>query len=352
MMLTAKPDEVREILKVLDKHHISKELLETCLTLLGTTKAKELDGILNILEGEKISSDVYDRELTGIILAYETAEDFQEVFNVRVIPKNRDLHLSNARRYMRLKGMYGRFYSKEEIEDFCEIRQITVDEFIKDITLFPNKNVDVAKYHNIINQRGRLYVGGSIPIDKEYMENHGEELIKIARKAARDFGRLVGEKDLAELESRALEIIVTKGGNVVRQLEHDPEMLSAALAKKARRSLYRIIGESPIQFSRMYDNLLRVEYPMEIEEEGEEESLANRIHIEEAGFDGIEREVMRTMIELVERGEAGDLYPKISMATGIELEDVMEIVGNVKRKMLEQGIVKQTKRGDYEFGDK
>ncbi len=352
ILLTGKPDELREIFKVLDKHDVSKDIVETCLTLLGTAKAEELDKILNILEGENIKPNTIEGELTGIMLAYKTAEDFQEVFNVKVIPKNRRLHLRNVRRYMRLKGMYGRFYTREEIEEFCSIRRITVEEFITEITLFPNKNINIEKYQNLLERRGKLYVGGSIPIDNAYLEEHGEELIKLARKAANAFGRITGETDLAELESRALEIIVTKGGNIVRQLEDNTEMLNAALVSKAKKSLYNEIGESPIRFSRLYDNLTTSEYgiaPSYVEEE--ERKLSEKIDMKEAGFSSAEQEVMSTLIELVERGEANGLMGKVAYITGIEIDEVMEIVETIGQKVLDKGIVKQRGSAGFEFAD-
>lgn len=73
--------------------------------------------------------------------------------------------------------------------------------------------------------------------------------------------------------------------------------------------------------------------------------------MKEAGFSSAEQEVMSTLIELVERGEANGLMGKVAYITGIEIDEVMEIVETIGQKVLDKGIVKQRGSAGFEFAD-
>jgi len=139
---------------------------------------------------------------------------------------------------MKLKEMYGRFYEKEEVEEFCIKKHITAEEFIREVVCYPTASNFVYPLLERLRTEGNVYVGGSIPINEKYLAEHVDEISDMANKVARVFIKRTTRKfDFDEINSRALEVIVTKCGNLVNNLEHTPDLLCAAMFNKAMRIL-------------------------------------------------------------------------------------------------------------------
>ena len=87
-----------------------------------------------------------------------------------------------------------------------------------------------------LQTKGNVYVGGSTTINEIYLNEHAEELSDMARKVAYVFVKRTSRKfDVEEIQSNALEVIITKCGNLVNNLDHIPDRLNAAIFNKVMR---------------------------------------------------------------------------------------------------------------------
>ena len=159
---------------------------------------------------------------------------------------------------------------------------------------------------------------------------------------------------MAELESRALEAITERCGNLVNNLKNYPNELQACIFNKSMGCLYSVLHERKLANTLINAKVNESRNESRNVRALEEESIGNlRISIdyEKAQFSKIETEVMENMIRLVEDGEAENLYEKIAQIIIIDVETVVAIVGQIRQKMIQKKLVKQRSDGGYEFSD-
>ncbi|MCI9177864.1 MAG: hypothetical protein HFJ28_04765 [Clostridia bacterium] len=342
--------KIKGIFAVFTKHGINKKIVEGCLSLLISQAPKKLEEMIEVLEQNGVEKSVIEAELAHIITARMSIEDVKEMFDDTKVPKDKDKHYKNIRRYMKLKKMYGRFYTKEEVEEFCNQKHITIEEFIIQVVTYPTGGDFLPIYYKELNRQGKIYVGGSTPIDKEYLEEHGGELIGLSRSVARKFANKTRYSDIAELESRALEAITERCGNLVNNLKNYPDELRACIFNKSMGCLHSVLHEGNLVNS-LASAKVNESRNSRVVEEQYVGGLRNSINYEKAQFSKIETEVMENMIRLVEGGESENLYEKIAAIIIIDVEMVVDIVEQIKQKMLQKKLVRQRSDGGYEFSD-
>ena len=381
VLARGKADKIREIFKVLDKHRISKKAIENCLSVLAVGNADEIQKILGIfldngvrrksisnslytiatgkainienifekLKNAKLDANIVLRRGLGMlananadevekmiltlqnngvrneIIAEElsaianssTSEEVEAIFDDTKEPTDKEKHYINVRRYMKLKELYGRIYKREEIEKLCVQKHLSVREFISEIVTYPNGKDFTDIYYEKLMTEGTLYVGGSTDIDRDYQELHGEELIGLSKRIARKFALNTRFKDYAEIESKALEIILTRCGNLVHNLSNNSDLLRGAIFSKTMkclRSELRKMDMNTLSLTYTYgdDDRNAIQRDIPVRDNASEHyyntegyRLGDRIDYEKAQFDKQETQVMKCMIRLVEERRSG-----------------------------------------------
>ena len=229
VLAVGKSKEIEKIFEVLDKHKISQEAIERCLTVLAQSKAKKIEEILKILENNNIGQEVIQDWLTILIQRYPNAQKLQEVFSDNAGDKN--IHFRNIRMYIKLRQMNNRYLSIEEVQEICQEKHISIKKFIEEVVLYPARSETVDAIYDSLMKNGKIYVGGSTQINNSYLEEHGEELIELSRKIAYAFKKRNPSMDISEIESEAMDVIVNKCGNLVNNLENNPEILKVSILK-------------------------------------------------------------------------------------------------------------------------
>lgn len=356
---TGKSDEVQRIFDLFkkDKYDLdSRVILRNGIKMLEK-KASKIEKIIVTLLNNGVRKEVIEEELSAIVNT-TTPEEVEEMFNDNIEPKDKQRHYANVRRYMKLKELYGRVYTREEIESLCAKKHLEVKEFISEIQTYPRGKNFVDTYYEKLMTQGNLYIGGSTDIDMEYQEQHAEELIRLSRKVANRFLLRTNIRDRAELESRALEILLTKCGNLVYNLSFLPEVLMATMAKKTLNYLYAVENEYnmlSLTVDKGYKNGTRIIRQMDIpveenwELDEEQRSLEDVVDYKKAKFSDDETLVMRCMIRLVENGEADDLTQKVAKIIIMDEEELCMIIARIRTKMLQNKLVTVRANGGYEF---
>ncbi len=308
----AKSSEIYDIFDKFQKHGlVGANVLKNGLSLFVKGKADDIEKIILTLQNNGVRNEIIEKELSAIANSC-TPEEVEEMFsdNIEREPKNRNKHYLNIRRYMILKELNGRIYNKEEIESLCAQKRITVREFISEIVTYPRGRDFTDIYYKKLEAGGTLYVGGATEIDRDYQEKHGEELVQLSMRIASRFARITAYNDCAELQSMALEIILTKCGNLTYNLSHDIESLRAAMINKTIRYLYSAIEKRDINSLTNYGNvdnyIGQIDIPVaDNVQTFEDEGLASSIDYKKAKFSEIETQVMQCMVRLVEERRSG-----------------------------------------------
>ena len=217
VLATGKAKEIEDIFKVLKDNEISKKAIERCLYVLATGKAKEIEDIFKVLKDNKISTDIIHNNLGFLLL--NSLQEIQTIFT------EGNVYL---KRYMQLKGYYDKVISEAEIQEICKEKKVTEREFFEDI-----RGKDYLEiYEETVKRKGGIYIGKSFPIDKDYTNDNALKLMDIATKVSRNFGYQYQMIDIPELESQAIEIIISKCGDIVYNLDWNSELLERCIYSK------------------------------------------------------------------------------------------------------------------------
>ena len=256
VLASGKAKEIEEIFKVLENHNISKENIGNCLSVLARGKAKEIEKIFKVLENHNISKETIENCLT--VLAKGKAKEIEEMFKVldehnvskenieenygRIFIKNlnevnkifsglpEDIDTENIIMYMKLKGYYNKIVTKEEINKICEFKNINIEKII---TLYL-KQRNIADYKKILEEKDGLYIGKSIPMNKQDMNKYGNIILDISKKIS----NLISFRykyDKQDLESFCVSILIEKCGDVVYNTDINQEFMYRALYNKTKK---------------------------------------------------------------------------------------------------------------------
>ena len=213
-----KAKEIEDIFKVLNDNKISKEAIERCLSVLALGKAKEIEKIFKVLKDNGISKDIIHNNLGFLLL--NSLQEIQTIFT------EGNVYL---KRYMQLKGYYDKVISEAEIHEICKEKKVTEREFFEDM-----RGKDYLEiYEETVKRKGGIYIGKSFPIDENYTSDNAIKLMNIAKIVAKNFGYRYHMRDISELESQAIEIIISKCGDIVYNMDWNLELLERLIYSKA-----------------------------------------------------------------------------------------------------------------------
>ena len=305
---TGKFSEIEKMFEAFKRAKIEgTKVLRNGLKLLAERKSKDVEDAIATLQNNGVRNEIIEEELSALCNT-SSPKEITEIFNDNEEPEDKDAHYINVRRYMKLKELYGKTYTREEVEKLCTQKHLTVKEFIAEVVTYPNGRNFTDIYYEKLMRDGKLYIGGSTDIDWDYQNEHGEELIRLSKRIANTFSIRTSYHDRAELESRALEIMLTKCGNLVYNLADNPDKLRAAMFNKTIAYLYSVVKETnaisltiaPESKSGKQTTMQR-DIPVKDNVQGEENSqLESSIDYKKAEFNEEETQVMQCMIRLVE----------------------------------------------------
>jgi len=345
VLATGKAREIEKILDVLNKNGIGKETIENCLSVLAKGKAREIEKIFEVLNNNGIGKETIEKCLyvlaTGKV---SEIEKILEVLNKNGIGKETIekylgyIFLSdkdtingvfaegsqNLKRFLQLKGYYDKILTKEEILEMCKEKGIGIDEFL--ISL---KGEYADLYNETLKRKNVIYIGKPIPIEKEYLEKNGKNLIELAREVARNFGYRYGIKDISELESQAVEIMMTKCGDIVYNFSYNEEILRRFIYSK----VYNYLKRNLISNELVEDIEGRVGKAQiaDTKSEGEIETVGNELDLKTWKLEEGQEEILRYISMYIEQGYSiQEAIIKISEDLDIDIEDILGEIEKIK----------------------
>lgn len=351
VLTRGKAKKIEEILKVLDDHEISKGAIEGCLYVFARGKAKEIEGIFKILENHEISKERIEGCL--YVLAMKKAKEMEETFKILGNNKiereqiennlqylmNNDIEQINSifskgsnllKKYMQLKGIYDKVVSEEEIHNICNDKNIDTIDFFRSI----RGEYYGETYEETVKRKKGIYIGKSIPIEKEYINQNAEYLLKLAKSVSKNFAYAYGFSDISELESQALEIIITKCGDITYNIDWNPCLLERAIYKKtfnylkinlkARDMLYDLQDRRTQKCLKYNDNV----------EDGKKSIDLNAWDI-----DNKQETILRYLSMYIEEGQTlNEAIENIADILNFDEEEVLEEISKIREKNNENDI--------------
>ena len=319
VLATGKASEIEKIFKVLNENGIGKETIEKCLYVLARGKANEIERILDVLNENGIKKATIEQYFGYIFLSDK--DMINDIFAEGS---------QNIKRFLQLKGYYDRIISEEEIDGICKEKKITKDEFL--ISL---KEEYAELYKETLKRKNGIYIGKPIPIEKAYLEENGKELIEMARNVARNFGYRYGIKDISELESQAVEIMMTKCGDIVYNFSYNEEIIRRFISAK----VYNYLKRNLISNELIEDIEGRVGKAQiaDLKAQEEVETVGDELNLRDWKLEEGQEEILRYISMYIEQGETlQEAIIKISEDLDIDIEEILGEIEKVKESNKEK----------------
>ena len=349
---------IDNILKILLENSISKEAIENCLYVLARGKAKEIEKIFKILNENNISKDTIENCLT--VLALGKAKEIKEIFKVLnrndISKENIESNLGYCliknidevkkvfyegsqflKKYMQLKGFYDRVISNREINQICKDKNIDIHDFFKVFI----KEEYIPIHIETLEKKGSIYLGKGIPIEKKYMESNAEVLLNIAKQVAINFYYKYKVKDISELESQAIEIILTKCGDITYNFEKNEEITRRCIYFKTFKYLKvnLRIKEFLVDFTEK-EKFLKYSNGYNKKTNNNETLDLSRWNINEE-----QKSILESISIYIEEGASiGEATQKVANIFNMDIEEVLEEIENIK----EMNSLEEVKKGERE----
>ena len=319
VLARGKAKEIEEIFKVLDAHNISKETIEGCLYVLARGKIKKIKRIFEILDYQKVKRQQIEDNFEYLLL--QDANEIASIF---------DEGSCYLKKYMQLKGIYNRIINKDEINEICEEKKINQSEFMRNIR---GDNYQELYEETLKRKRG-IYIGKSIPMQEEFISKNEIMLLELSRTVAKSFGYRYRMNDLSELESQALEIMITKCGDIAYNFEWNREALRRMIYKK-------VFNYLKIHFRNQ--EILQDFSTLEIERKARFSNMAgendNELDLSTWNINEEQENILRYISTYLEEGyNLNEAIENVANFLNMEVEEVLEEVENIKEQNNENKI--------------
>ena len=232
------------------------------------------------------------------------------------------------KKYLQLKGIYDRIVKEEEINSICAKKRITQTEFLKNI-----RGEDFLQlYQETLKIKKWIYIGKSIAINEEFLNQNAEMLLELSRIVARNFKYQYNMKDLSELESQALDIMITKCGDIVLNYEWNPEILKRIMFRKTFNYLkinLKIYKEILQDFST--DRKKHLSYNVETKSEN--------LNLSQWDISKKQEKLLRYISTYLEEGyELGEAIEHIANTLNVDKEEILEEIAIIREQNSENKI--------------
>ena len=345
-----KSKEIEEIFKVLDAHNISKKTIENCLSVLAQGKANEIEKIFEVLETHQISKETIEKCLT--VLAKGKASKIEKMFEVldkyHISKENIEKNFGNIfsksinkldtifsrnseniKMYMKLKGYYDKIVTKEELNQIAQFKNVDIEKII--CSVLNQKGIEI--YKKTIEEKGGIYIGKSIPMNKQDMSKYENIILDISK----NISNLMSYKykyDKQELESFCISTLIEKCGDVVYNTDIDQESLYKCLYKKTKKYCIGYIWKQKnnfnIDFAKLENTTKTSKYNKNNDIKKEE------LDVKQWNLKSEDEEIMKILSNYLEMGYDNKMaFENTARDLDLDIEELMYDIEEIKNQILE-----------------
>ena len=225
VLARGKASEIERTFEILYKKEISKKAIERCFNVVVSGKASEIEKIFKVLENEKISKEKIEK---NIYVLTKKSEELERIFN-------EDASLKTLELFMKLKGFYNRVMTKKELEEICNIKNISIDQILKYFFYKYNDGNLIEELNKTLDKKDAVYIGKSLKMNKEDIKKYGEQILEIAKSISKSLGYKYHYNDINELESYCVYVIINKCGGTVFNLSHSLEYMKNSIYSRTKK---------------------------------------------------------------------------------------------------------------------
>ena len=325
--------EIKEIFKVLDAHNISKETIENCLSVLAQGKiqgkAKEIEEKFKILDEYEIPKHNIE-ENYGIIFK-KNINDFTKIFSK--LPE--DANNENIIMYMKLKGYYNKIVTIGELNQIGQFRNVDVETIINAFL----KREYIIHYKKTINEKGGLYIGKYIPMNKQDMKKYQNILLTISKRIS-NFLSLKYKFDRQEIESYCISVLIEKCGDIVYNTDIDQEFLYNSLYSKSKKYCIGYILKQKnnfgVDFSKFENTTKTSKY-------NQHSTKKEELDVKQWNLKSEDEKIMKILSNYLEMGYDNKMaFEKTAKDLDLDIEELMYNIEEIKNQIIEN--IKENKK--------
>lgn len=318
--------EIKEIFKVLDAHNISKETIENCLSVLAQGKiqgkAKEIEEKFKILDEYEIPKHNIE-ENYGIIFK-KNINDFTKIFSK--LPE--DANNENIIMYMKLKGYYNKIVTIGELNQIGQFRNVDVETIINAFL----KREYIIHYKKTINEKGGLYIGKYIPMNKQDMKKYQNILLTISKRIS-NFLSLKYKFDRQEIESYCISVLIEKCGDIVYNTDIDQEFLYNSLYSKSKKYCIGYILKQKnnfgVDFSKFENTTKTSKY-------NQHSTKKEELDVKQWNLKSEDEKIMKILSNYLEMGYDNKMdFEKTAKDLDLDIEELMYNIEEIKNQIIE-----------------
>ena len=318
--------EIKEIFKVLDAHNISKETIENCLSVLAQGKiqgkAKEIEEKFKILDEYEIPKHNIE-ENYGIIFK-KNINDFTKIFSK--LPE--DANNENIIMYMKLKGYYNKIVTIGELNQIGQFRNVDVKTIINAFL----KREYIIHYKKTINEKGGLYIGKYIPMNKQDMKKYQNILLTISKRIS-NFLSLKYKFDRQEIESYCISVLIEKCGDIVYNTDIDQEFLYNSLYSKSKKYCIGYILKQKnnfgVDFSKFENTTKTSKY-------NQHSTKKEELDVKQWNLKSEDEKIMKILSNYLEMGYDNKMaFEKTAKDLDLDIEELMYNIEEIKNQIIE-----------------
>ena len=318
--------EIKEIFQVLDAHNISKETIENCLSVLAQGKiqgkAKEIEEKFKILDEYEIPKHNIE-ENYGIIFK-KNINDFTKIFSK--LPE--DANNENIIMYMKLKGYYNKIVTIGELNQIGQFRNVDVETIINAFL----KREYIIHYKKTINEKGGLYIGKYIPMNKQDMKKYQNILLTISKRIS-NFLSLKYKFDRQEIESYCISVLIEKCGDIVYNTDIDQEFLYNSLYSKSKKYCIGYILKQKnnfgVDFSKFENTTKTSKY-------NQHSTKKEELDVKQWNLKSEDEKIMKILSNYLEMGYDNKMaFEKTAKDLDLDIEELMYNIEEIKNQIIE-----------------
>ena len=326
VLARVKAKEIEEILKVLDEHNISKETIENCLSVLAQGKiqgkAKEIEEKFKILDEYEIPKHNIE-ENYGIIFK-KNINDFTKIFSK--LPE--DANNENIIMYMKLKGYYNKIVTIGELNQIGQFRNVDVETIINAFL----KREYIIHYKKTIDEKGGLYIGKYIPMNKQDMKKYQNILLTISKRIS-NFLSLKYKFDRQEIESYCISVLIEKCGDIVYNTDIDQEFLYNSLYSKSKKYCIGYILKQKnnfgVDFSKFENTTKTSKY-------NQHSTKKEELDVKQWNLKSEDEKIMKILSNYLEMGYDNKMaFEKTAKDLDLDIEELMYNIEEIKNQIIE-----------------
>lgn len=361
VLARGKASEIEKIFKVLDKYNISRESIKNCLSVLARGKANEIEKNLKVFYEYNINNDVIEQHLTVLYrkkaneietilkilrennvsgeyielyfnqIFFSTSNEIEKIFGV-VKPDtkiNRDYSFKDIKRYIMFNGKYNCYYISEDLDSLCIKLGISQELFLTEVIGISDYFVEY--YKQALKANNIIWLGGSVSMTKEQMEENKIFIIEMVEK----IGKIISSRylfndiyiDRADIDDAILDILINNCGDIFTNLINE-ELREQCLFRKIFKTLK---GKKLSTNNYNVENFLNTQISSYNDEYFVNTSLNYKFLTKEENY------MLNVLSYYLERGY-NDFYEKSAEELDIPLDDFNDSIEKIKVKIKTNGI--------------